>query len=337
MHTSLAAATETVVQSRPEQGEADFMAQDVLMGLTARRKYVPSKYFYDARGSRLFEAICHLPEYYPTRVEMQLLRIHAEDMVHGFQEGDLIELGSGANWKIRVLLDALGPRYRSAVRYVPVDVSHAALRESGKELRAVYPELEVSGIVTDFTRHLHRLESDRPKLVLFFGSTIGNLEEPDSLAFLKGIAGILNPGDRFLLGLDMLKDVDILEAAYNDSRHVTAEFNKNILLVLNRGVGSNFDTDDFDHLAFFNRERERMEMHLRARRDVSLTIRHLDLTVTLRKGETIRTEICRKFSEFSARQMLAQSGLEVARWFSDPQKWFSLVEIVCPNHRPGVW
>jgi L-histidine Nalpha-methyltransferase len=301
------------------------------MGLTARRKYIPSKYFYDARGSRLFEAICHLPEYYPTRLELRLLRTHARELLDGFREGDLVELGSGANWKIRMLLHALGPSRRAVVRYVPVDVSHAALTASAQELAETYPELKISAIVSDFMRDLHRLESDRPKIVLFFGSTIGNLDERESSAFLKCIAKILNPGDRFILGLDMVKAEEILEAAYNDSRHITAEFNKNILLVLNREVGADFDTDDFDHVTFFNRERAQIEMHLRTRRDVRVAIRRLEFTVSLRKGETIRTEICRKFSQASVQEMVSRSGLRVTRWFSDPDGWFSLAEIMRPN------
>ncbi len=323
--------TEIAVRNWLKTDERGSMAQDVRMGLTAAQKYLPSKYFYDARGSELFEAICHLPEYYPTRIELRLLRAHALDIVREFQWGDLVELGSGANWKIRTLLDALGPRRRSNVRYVPVDVSDAALMVSAQELLKAYPELEVNGIVGDFTRDLHGIQSSRPKLVLFFGSTIGNLDKQESRTFLTAVAEILNPDDRFILGLDMIKDTEVLEAAYNDSRGITAEFNKNILLVLNRELGADFDTDDFDHVAFFNPEKGQMEMHLAARRDISVIVQQLDLTIHLRKGETIRTEICRKFSQSSTRQMLRRSGLEVKRWFSDAEEWFSVAEIVRPQ------
>lgn len=320
--------TEIAVRHWLNEEAPGSIAYDVRKGLTARQKYIPSKYFYDARGSELFEAICHLPEYYPTSIELQLLRDHAGEIVDGLERGDLVELGSGANWKIRTLLEALGPRRRCNVRYVPMDVSRAALSESAEELLASYPELEINGIVGDFTRSLHGIISHRPKLVLFFGSTIGNLDEHESRTFLRAVAGALNRDDRFFLGLDMIKNVEVLEAAYNDSRRITAEFNKNILRVLNREVGADFDTGDFDHAAFFNPERAQIEMHLAARRDLNVTISQLALTVALRKGETIRTEICRKFSRFGAHLMLRRSGLNVKRWFSDEKGWFSIAEIV---------
>ncbi len=306
----------------------DSIADDVIKGLTAVRRYIPSKYFYDARGSQLFEAICRLPEYYPTRTELQILRDHAAHITEGFRRGNLVELGSGSHRKICILLDALGPERRSGVTYMPVDVSHAALMQSAEELKAVYPELDVECVVADFTRDLSRVQSNRPKLVLFFGSTIGNLDELESRSFLHGIARNLNSGDRFLLGLDMLKSVDILEAAYNDSRNVTAEFNKNILLVLNRELRANFRTDDFDHLAFFNEKFDRVEMHLQARRKVQVEIGRVELSFVLERGETIRTEICRKFSQSGAERMISDAGLAVRRWYTDPKDWFSVAEIV---------
>ncbi len=304
------------------------MAQDVLKGLMADQKYIPSKYFYDARGSKLFEVICNLPEYYPTRTELRLLSTHAKDIVRGLRQGDLVELGSGANWKIRTLLDALGPSRRADVRYVPVDVCGPGLLESAAQLTTVYPEVRVNGIVADFTRDLHRLQSDRPKVVLFFGSTIGNLDEGEALSFLQDVAAMLNPGDRFLLGLDMVKPVEILEAAYNDSRNVTAEFNKNILLVINRELRANFNPASFDHAAFFNEKQERVEMHLRARRDMCVDVKALRISVVLKNGETIRTEICRKFRRHGAEKMIRDAGMEVSRWYSDPKGWFSLLEAV---------
>ncbi len=183
------------------------IAEDVLTGLTAVRKCIPSKYFYDARGSQLFEEICRLPEYYPTRTESQILHKHAEDFIKEFRKGNLVELGAGSHKKICILLDAMGAKRRSGIIYTPVDVSYAALLESAQELKSGYPELKIECVVADFTRDLHRIESNDSKLVLFFGSTIGNLDEPESRSFLQGIARILNSGDRFLLGLDMLKPV----------------------------------------------------------------------------------------------------------------------------------
>ena len=327
MHAYSALAKFTA-RKRPEEDATNMMAQDVLKGLMAAQKYIPSKYFYDARGSRLFELICDLQEYYPTRTELRLLCAHAKDIVAGLRQGDLVELGAGANLKIRILLDALGPRLRANVRYVPVDVSASALTQSTAELTTVYPELRVNGIMADFTRDLHKLHSDRPKVVLFFGSTIGNLNEREATSFLQGVALMLNPGDRFLLGLDMVKPVEILEAAYNDSRNITAEFNKNILLVINRELRADFNPDAFDHVAFFNNEKERVEMHLRARRDIWVDVKEISASFVLRKGETIRTEICRKFRRHGAEKMIRDAGMEVSRWYSDPKGWFSLLEAV---------
>jgi L-histidine Nalpha-methyltransferase len=304
------------------------MAEDVLKGLKADRKYIPSKYFYDTRGSKLFEAICDLPEYYPTRTELRLLSAHAEDIVDGLGPADLIELGAGGNRKIRILLNALGPSRRADVRYVPVDVCGPALLESAAELTTAYPELRVDGIVADFTRDLRKLQSDRSKLVLFFGSTIGNLDEGEAVTFLRDVAAMLNPGDRFLLGLDMVKPVEILEAAYNDSQGLTAEFNKNILLVINRELQADFEPDAFEHVAFFDEEKERVEMHLRALRDLQVEIKSVAASFVVKKGETIRTEICRKFRRDGAEKMLQDAGMKVSRWYSDKQGWFSLVEAV---------
>lgn len=302
------------------------MAHEVLNGLMADQKYLPSKYFYDARGSKLFESICHLPEYYPTRTELWLLSTHADAIVRDLEQGDLVELGAGANWKIRILLDALGPQRRASVRYVPIDVCGPALIESEAQLTTVYPEVKVDGIVADFTCELHSVRLDRPKLVLFLGSTIGNLEPEEAGSFLKNVAAMLNPGDRFLLGLDMIKPVEILEAAYNDSQNVTAQFNKNMLLVINRELRADFAPEAFDHVAFFNDEEERIEMHLRARRDVSVELKSIPASFALTKGETIRTEICRKFTRRSAEKLIRDAGMVVNRWYSDPKGWFSLLE-----------
>ena len=300
---------------------------DVRRGLTGVQKYISSKYFYDARGSVLFDRICNLPEYYLTRTELALLQSIARELTRDFENGDLVELGSGANWKIRILLDALGRARRATTRYVPVDVSETALLAAARHLLKLYPELEVTGVVADFTRDLHQLPTDRSKLLLFFGSTIGNLNEAESQIFLRAVADTLSDGDRFILGLDMLKSPEIVEAAYNDSQEVTAAFNKNVLLVLNRELRATFDPDDFDHVAFFNEDEERIEMHLRANRRVDVEIRDLDNSVRLEKGETIVTEICRKFSRASAGNMLNSAGLDIMRWHTDPKGWFSIAEV----------
>ncbi|HMK36175.1 MAG TPA: L-histidine N(alpha)-methyltransferase [Desulfomonilaceae bacterium] len=304
------------------------MASDVLEGMKADQKYIPSKYFYDARGSQLFELICRLPEYYLTRTEMFLLERFASVFTHGFENGDLVELGSGANRKIRLLLDSLNFRRRSTIRYVPVDVSEQAILRASDELVRLYPELSVMPLVADFTRDLHRIPSGRTRLILLFGSTIGNLDEIDTKKFLDSLANCLACGDRFLVGLDMIKPVELLEAAYNDSRGITEQFNKNVLLVLNAQLSSDFDPADFDHVAFYNSDKERVEMHVRARRKIDVIFDAMELTVSLREGETIRTEICRKFTRPGVERMVSNSGLAVSGWYSDPNEWFSIAEIV---------
>ncbi|MEW6113601.1 MAG: L-histidine N(alpha)-methyltransferase [Thermodesulfobacteriota bacterium] len=317
---------ESAVRNRFEKDPTNTMAQDVLKGLMADQKYIPSKYFYDARGSKLFEVICNLPEYYLTRTELRLLSTHAKDILRRFQKGDIVELGAGGNRKVRILLDALGASCRPDVRYIPVDVCGTTLLESAAQLAEVYPEVTVNGMVADFTRDFRRLRSDRLKLVLFLGSTMGNLDEGETLSLLQRVAAMLNPGDRFLLGLDMVKPVEIIKAAYNDSRNVTAEFNKNILLVINRELDATFNPANFDHVAFFDERKEQIEMHLRARKEICVDLKALRILVVLKKGETIRTEICRKFRRARAQRMIRDAGMEVTHWYSDPKGWFSLLE-----------
>ena len=305
----------------------DDIKQDVQSGLTASQKFIPSKYFYDARGSALFEKICGLPEYYPTRTELSILRDVAPSIMHYSRQGDIVELGAGSNRKIRTLLDIVPKNKLSNIRYIPVDVSEAALEASLEELLKMYPGLKLTAIVADFTRHLEMIPCGREKLFVLFGSTIGNFNEDEGDVFLKSVAGSMGKGDRFLLGIDMLKPRDILEGAYNDSSGITAEFNKNILNVLNRDLGADFNLEHFHHRAVFNAEKERIEMYLQANVDVAVEISSLGLTVELEEGENILTEICRKFTKDSVDRMAFNAGLNVTKWFSDPKGWVSLVEM----------
>ena len=331
MKTSYALKKLTDLDGFDEETDS-LAAKEILEGLTAEQKYIPSKYFYDARGSKLFEEICDLPEYYPTDCELELLSTHAEEIVRGLRDVDLVELGAGSNRKIRILLDAMDESTRSRMRYVPVDVSVSALEESASQLSTLYPELKVQGVVADFNRDLHNLPADRAKVALFLGSTIGNLDKESSASFLKNVAITLNPGDRFLLGLDMVKRGDIIEAAYNDSQNVTAEFNKNMLHVVNRELGAGFDPTDFDHVALFNEDRERVEMRLRAAKDLAVEIDNHGTTIKLKAGETILTEICRKFRREGAERMIRDAGMKVSRWYTDSKRWFSLLEAVLDVH-----
>ena len=304
------------------------MAGDILQGLTATQKKIPSKYFYDARGSELFDEICALPEYYPTRTEMSILEDCAPDVMSSFQGGDLVELGSGANYKIRMLLDVAAEESKlQNLRYVPVDVSETALISASEELLRIYPEIRVLGVVADFTRHTDLIPKDRPKLTAFFGGTLGNFDEKEGVDFLQHISGVMKRGDRLLIGFDMLKTKKTLEAAYNDSQGITSEFNKNVLRVLNRELDADFDPSCFDHKAFFNEEKEQVEMHLQANRRVLAKISDLGLKVELEEGETIHTEISRKFSRESAEDMAFRAGFIITQWFSDPKEWFSLAEL----------
>jgi L-histidine N-alpha-methyltransferase len=305
----------------------DEMGRDALRGLTFRQKSVPSKYFYDARGSRLFRKICSLPEYYQTRIELSILKRSAAHIVKDLRGADIVELGSGGNLKIRTLLDACCRTRHADIRYVPVDVSESALVRSSAELLDLYPDLKIVGIVADFTKHLQKIPAGRERLFVFFGSTIGNFPGRERVGLLKSVAAMMRPGDRFLIGIDMIKPAEVLERAYNDSRGVTAEFNRNILNVLNRELNADFALSHFDHAAFYNAGKEQVEMHLRANRSVSVEIGMLGMHVSMERGETIHTEICGKFSRESAGAMAEEAGLRINRWFTDPQGWFSLMEL----------
>jgi len=300
---------------------------DVLNGMTASQKSIPSKYFYDARGSALFEEICRLPEYYPTRTELSILKSAAPALMQHFRKGDIVELGAGANLKIRTLLDTVAANRLPDFRYIPVDVSETALESSVAGLLKDYPGLNLLGIAADFTCHIDVIPAERERLFVFFGSTIGNFDEDTGVCFLRSISGSMGKGDRLLLGIDMLKPRDILERAYNDSAGVTAEFNKNILRVLNRELGADFDLGRFRHRAVFNEEEKRMEMYLQAETDMSVNIGSLAIEVYLEKGEGILTEICRKFTREDMERTARDAGLDVRGWFSDPKGWFSLVEL----------
>jgi L-histidine N-alpha-methyltransferase len=318
----------TILSQRDGDHLRKEMARDVAGGLSAPQKCIPSKYFYDAEGSRLFEEICLLPEYYQTRTEMAILDRFRHCIMGSFDGGDVVELGSGANWKIRRLLDTVDEEGLKRIRYVPVDVSRSALLEASEELLETYAGLTVYGIVADFTRAMDRLLNGRRKIISFFGSTIGNFSEEESRCFLANISKAMEPEDRFIIGLDMMKEKALLEAAYNDSSNVTALFNKNVLSVVNRMLRADFDCSHFDHVAFFNEEKEQVEMHLRASRDVEAEIRQLGMRIRIAEGETIHTEICRKFSRESALRMFEGAGLAVRNWYSDEREWFSLVEFV---------
>lgn len=301
------------------------LAENVRKGLTRPFKQLPPKHFYDARGSQLFEQICQLPEYYLTRAEREILNHHAAAIVSTTEAGELVELGSGSPDKARLLLDAM-VAHGTLVRYVPVDVSERALRDAAAELAAAYDGLRIHGVVADFERQLDRVpQTDgTPRVVALLGSTIGNFQPAGRRALLAAIATLLEPGDRLLLGADLVKDPAVLEAAYNDAQGVTAEFNRNILHVINRELDGDFDPLGFEHVAFFDRRREWMEMRLRARREMAVRIGGLDLEVRFAVGEEVRTEISAKFTRPRLACDLAAAGLHLREWYTDTQSRFAL-------------
>lgn len=299
------------------------MRADVLRGLSATPKQLLPKYFYDARGSELFEEITRLAEYYPTRTERAILVANAGEIAALSGADTLVELGSGSSEKTRLLLDALAAAGHLR-RYVPVDVSVAALEGALTELALDYPGLTLHGVVADFERHLEDLPSAGVRLVAFLGSTIGNLEPATRRDFLSSVRNRLGPDDTLLLGTDLVKDTGRLVAAYDDAAGVTAEFNRNVLHVLNRELGADFDPTAFEHVARWNAAEERMEMWLRSRTAQQVSLAGLDLVVSFAAGEEMRTETSAKFRLDGIRAELARAGLTAVGAWTDPDGDFAL-------------
>jgi L-histidine N-alpha-methyltransferase len=312
------------IDSHLEGTEERSLADDVLDGLTRPFKELPPKHFYDARGAELFDRICELPEYYPTRAERAILEQHARELSALTGAAELVELGSGTAAKTRVLLDALHAA-GTLVRYIPVDVTESMVRECAAELTGEYPGLRVHGVIGDFERHLDQVPSAiGPRIVAFLGGTIGNFPPASRRRVLREIARLLGPEDYLLMGTDLVKDPEILEAAYDDAQGVTAEFNRNVLRVLNRELGADFEPEDFEHVALFDHEHEWIEMRLRARREHTTLVRDLDLAVHFDAGEEMRTEISAKFTPERLEGDLAAAGMELIRWFTDAEELFAL-------------
>ena len=296
---------------------------DVRAGLTATRKSLPPKWFYDDRGSELFDEITRLPEYYPTRTERSILLQHAGDLATRTRADTLVELGSGTSEKTRVLLDALA-KEGTLRRFVPFDVSEATLRASADEIAREYAGVDVHAVVGDFEQHLGTLPGGGRRVVAFLGSTIGNLEPAPRREFLAQLAATLAPGDALLLGTDLVKDPDRLVAAYDDSRGVTAEFNRNVLKVVNRELDADFAPDSFAHVARWDPDAEWIEMRLRADGDTDVHVRRLGLDVHFDDGEELRTEISAKFRRPRVVEELGSAGLDVVEWWTDDAGDFAL-------------
>lgn len=302
---------------------ADGLRADALQGLTSTPKDLPPKWLYDERGSGLFDEITRLREYYPTRRERSILTSRASAVATLTRADTLVELGSGTSDKTRILLDALSAE-GTLRRFVPFDVSEPTLRASAAAVQAEYPGLAVHAVVGDFEEHLGFIPRGGTRVVAFLGGTVGNLAPEPRLRFLAEIAAGLGPRDAFLLGTDLVKDVGRLVAAYDDRLGVTAEFNRNVLYVLNRELGADFAPERFEHVALFDGENEWIEMRLRSLGDQTVTVPALDLRVEFADGEEMRTEISAKFRREGIAAELATAGLHLTQWWTDPAGDFAL-------------
>ena len=294
------------------------MRRDVRAGLAAEPKELAPKYFYDERGSQLFEQITELPEYYPTRAERSILAERSDEIVStAGRPQTLVELGSGSAAKTRHLLSAM--RDAGCLQtYVPVDISEQITHETAEALVGEYPGLAVRGLVCDFEHDLERIpDGEGGRLIAFLGGTIGNLYPPARRDFLTRLAGLMGPHDRLLLGTDLVKAHDRLEAAYDDASGVTAEFNKNVLRVLNRELGADFDLEAFEHVALYDAEEARMDIRLRSLEEQTIRVEGLEMEVSFARGEEMRTEISAKFTYERLTQVYEEAGLAISGWFTD--------------------
>ena len=300
------------------------MLAEVAAGLSAPQKELPPKYFYDHRGSELFEEITRLPEYYPTRTERALLASWMPELIPQLGTRALIELGAGSAEKSRLIIGAMRAA-GTADLYVPIDVSASFLNQTAAQLRGEYPGLAVEPVVADIAEEFERPRGlPHPALYAFLGGTIGNFYPPAAIRLLSRVRAAMDPEDRFLLGVDLRKDIDLIEAAYNDSKGVTAAFNRNMLLVLNHELGANFDVAAFEHRAFYERLTHRIEMHLVSSAEHEVRIPGIGL-VPFAEGESIRTEISCKHDRASVAELFQAAGLHIETWRPDPDSLFALV------------
>jgi L-histidine Nalpha-methyltransferase len=299
---------------------------DVVQGLTRTNKSLSPRYFYDDAGSALFEAICDLPEYYPTRTEAAILTACASQVAALTGECELVELGSGSATKTRILLDA-HLRAQHRLRYLPIDISAGILEDSAQALLADYPSLGVYGLVGTFEAGLAHLPKQvlKSRMLLFLGSTLGNLDPLACEQFFDQLSASLASGGYFLLGVDLHKPTTVLEAAYNDSQGITAAFNRNMLLHLNHRYKGNFNPAAFEHLALYNAEKHQIEMYLVSQIAQSVALEKLSLSVEFAQGERLHTEISRKFEILTLKAILEDHGLPCVQFWTDPQSWFCVM------------
>lgn len=308
----------------PELG-IENVKQEIIDGLTLDRKFISPKFFYNKKGSELFEAITTLEEYYPTRTEKSILASVFDKIDIDFNALNLIELGSGDHSKIRLLLLQIPENVLENINYYPVDISQSAIEKAADNLLEEFPTLNITGITADFMHQLNILPNHGRRLICFLGSTIGNLTETEQNKFIEQLSSEMNKGDKLLIGFDMVKDIEILEKAYNDTKQVTAAFNLNVLDVVNQITNTNFNPQNFEHHAFFNAEKSRIEMHLIATIDQDVEVDSGKINISLNKGETIHTENSYKFTNNRINDLALKSKLKVETIVSDSKNWFNVV------------
>ena len=300
--------------------------EEMLAGLMAPNKYLPCKFFYDEKGSKLFEQITRLEEYFQSRTEKSILKSYAGEIIRDSEGATLVEIGSGGCSKISILFEALPRATLEKSTYVPIDVSLSAIEKSRKKLRKKFGVIKICEIVADFMEQLHMVSNHEKRIFCFFGSTIGNLDRQDAVQFIAKLGKLMKTGERLLLGLDMVKDKAILERAYNDKKEVTAKFNKNILNVANNILATDFDPRFFQHHAFFDEQKQRIEMHLVATRDMVIRSRFFKRELELSKGQNIHTENSYKFTSHHINEFAIVGGFSVRAVYTDSNHWFTLVD-----------
>ncbi len=324
----VSASRERLSIHKPAQGAPkSSLTGDVRAGLTAAPKVLPPKYFYDEAGSELFEKICATPEYYPTRVEHNLLEEVVGEVIDLSEPDVIVELGSGSSTKTELLLQAVLSE-QTSLRYIPIDVSEKALVQAGERLLRRFPPLTIDALWSDYERGLkHERVRDQQacKLFVFLGGTIGNFDHDEAVELISTVREQMADDDRFLLGADRVKDHDTLHRAYNDDSGITAQFNMNVLRVINRELDADFDLETFEHRAFYDPELSQIEMHLISKRAQQVSIRTLDLDVEFRRRESILTEISRKFTVAGLTQLLEEADMVVERHYEPENRYFSLV------------
>jgi L-histidine N-alpha-methyltransferase len=299
------------------------LIDDVVKGLTQSPKILPPRWFYDERGSDLFDRITELPEYYQTRTEMEILQRHAPDVVARTRAASIVELGAGSCTKSRVLIKA-AKGMGTLSTFVPFDISETTIRRSASELVEEYKDLTIYCVAGVFDEHLDQIPRFGSQLIVFLGSTIGNFSAEETRVFLANVRRLMQPGDFFLLGVDLVKAEPVMVAAYDDAAGVTAEFNLNVLTRLNRELSANFDLRAFEHVAVWNAEMSRIEMHIRSVKDQTVNIPAAGLVIDFAAGELLRTEICTKYTRDRTERMLTEAGMEVIDWYTDPRQQFGL-------------